>query len=118
HLHAHLPNLFFFLLIRRPPRSTLFPYTTLFRSGVHGHITPQEVDQIWALQLPTKVADRFTRILGFYGKDGHLIVGLYVSEGEKAFDPNAVAGFARTREQPQTIPRHRHRRRAATAYTD
>src|SRR5258707_6857425 len=24
---------FFFLIIRRPPRSTLFPYTTLFRSG-------------------------------------------------------------------------------------
>src|SRR2546421_6263421 len=30
-----LPSLFyfFFLMIRRPPRSTLFPYTTLFRSG-------------------------------------------------------------------------------------
>src|SRR5207248_11558157 len=27
-------TLFFFLMIRRPPRSTLFPYTTLFRSGV------------------------------------------------------------------------------------
>src|SRR2546427_9593590 len=26
---------FFFLMIRRPPRSTLFPYTTLFRSLVH-----------------------------------------------------------------------------------
>src|SRR3989441_3730069 len=26
--------LFFFLMIRRPPRSTLFPYTTLFRSGL------------------------------------------------------------------------------------
>src|SRR5947209_15170769 len=25
---------FFFLMIRRPPRSTLFPYTTLFRSSV------------------------------------------------------------------------------------
>src|SRR2546430_3151066 len=25
---------FFFLMIRRPPRSTLFPYTTLFRSRV------------------------------------------------------------------------------------
>src|SRR2546426_3889980 len=25
-------NIFFFLMIRRPPRSTLFPYTTLFRS--------------------------------------------------------------------------------------
>src|SRR5476651_2765495 len=29
---------FFFLMIRRPPRSTLFPYTTLFRSwGTPGH---------------------------------------------------------------------------------
>src|SRR6266404_8056201 len=27
------PFFFFFLMIRRPPRSTLFPYTTLFRSG-------------------------------------------------------------------------------------
>src|SRR5688572_32831204 len=32
----HSPHLFyfFFLIIRRPPRSTLFPYTTLFRSGI------------------------------------------------------------------------------------
>src|SRR2546426_3563546 len=28
----HRRSLFFFLMIRRPPRSTLFPYTTLFRS--------------------------------------------------------------------------------------
>src|SRR3989442_5713515 len=28
---------FFFLMIRRPPRSTLFPYTTLFRSEDLGH---------------------------------------------------------------------------------
>src|SRR5256885_15312585 len=28
------PRFFFFLMIRRPPRSTLFPYTTLFRSGL------------------------------------------------------------------------------------
>src|SRR5256885_3415335 len=28
--------LFFFLMIRRPPRSTLFPYTTLFRSVLDG----------------------------------------------------------------------------------
>src|SRR2546430_12328158 len=27
---------FFFLMIRRPPRSTLFPYTTLFRSRAAG----------------------------------------------------------------------------------
>src|SRR3989449_7625769 len=29
-------SFFFFLMIRRPPRSTLFPYTTLFRSRVLG----------------------------------------------------------------------------------
>src|SRR3712207_7138390 len=29
---SHRLCLFFFLMIRRPPRSTLFPYTTLFRS--------------------------------------------------------------------------------------
>jgi len=74
-------------------------------AGVHGHITPQEVDQIWALQIPTVRADRFTRILGFYGKDGNLIVGLYVSENVKDFDPKAVAGFERTRELLKTRPR-------------
>src|SRR6266571_8266832 len=29
---------FFFLMIRRPPRSTLFPYTTLFRSRPHNDL--------------------------------------------------------------------------------
>src|SRR3989339_852998 len=33
--------LVFFLMIRRPPRSTLFPYTTLFRSGVLPEVLPQ-----------------------------------------------------------------------------
>src|SRR6478752_9885530 len=32
-VRVYIPRLFFFfLMIRRPPRSTLFPYTTLFRS--------------------------------------------------------------------------------------
>src|SRR5260221_1849876 len=38
HPRAH-PSVFFFLMIRRPPRSTLFPYTTLFRS--HRQQQPQ-----------------------------------------------------------------------------
>src|SRR5688572_33406834 len=35
-LHTYLAFIafFFFLMIRRPPRSTLFPYTTLFRSVI------------------------------------------------------------------------------------
>src|SRR5256885_13564308 len=32
HVYLRVYNFFFFLMIRRPPRSTLFPYTTLFRS--------------------------------------------------------------------------------------
>src|SRR3989449_10926071 len=38
----HLFSCFFFLMIRRPPRSTLFPYTTLFRSC--GGPSPVAVD--------------------------------------------------------------------------
>src|SRR2546430_14298546 len=37
HSHAFI---FFFLMIRRPPRSTLFPYTTLFRSQRDCHGQP------------------------------------------------------------------------------
>src|SRR3989442_12835359 len=35
-LNTYARFFFFFLMIRRPPRSTLFPYTTLFRSLVDG----------------------------------------------------------------------------------
>src|SRR2546430_12433174 len=35
-MHSFL--VFFFLMIRRPPRSTLFPYTTLFRSKVETNV--------------------------------------------------------------------------------
>src|SRR2546430_5854342 len=31
-MNVYYRDVFFFLMIRRPPRSTLFPYTTLFRS--------------------------------------------------------------------------------------
>src|SRR2546430_3970752 len=34
-------SFFFFLMIRRPPRSTLFPYTTLFRSVRSGELAHQ-----------------------------------------------------------------------------
>src|SRR2546421_8081995 len=40
--HFHYFCLFFFLMIRRPPRSTLFPYTTLFRSR-HDLVTPRAI---------------------------------------------------------------------------
>src|SRR3712207_8336880 len=36
---------FFFLMIRRPPRSTLFPYTTLFRSVENRNLRPVDLDK-------------------------------------------------------------------------
>src|SRR3712207_8938344 len=54
-------------MIRRPPRSTLFPYTTLFRSVVQGHaFGVQRLHQLTVLQ--SRVAgDRIRRAV-----EGHL----------------------------------------------
>src|SRR6202035_6081226 len=38
----------FFLMIRRPPRSTLFPYTTLFRSGRSCGRSRSEASATWS----------------------------------------------------------------------
>src|SRR2546429_726233 len=40
---------FFFLMIRRPPRSTLFPYTTLFRSSASLRSQEDTLDQLFNL---------------------------------------------------------------------
>src|SRR5688572_31993795 len=39
-------SFFFFLMIRRPPRSTLFPYTTLFRSSGRSRIVPSAPSKV------------------------------------------------------------------------
>src|SRR2546422_1814493 len=49
-----MSSFFFFLMIRRPPRSTLFPYTTLFRSrGSH----PLDRDRSGAAREPPTRGD-------------------------------------------------------------
>src|SRR3712207_8693501 len=49
---------FFFLMIRRPPRSTLFPYTTLFRSPPRRYTIPagvlHEGDNVVSIRFITK----------------------------------------------------------------
>src|SRR2546426_1935610 len=47
-------SFFFFLMIRRPPRSTLFPYTTLFRSQ---EVDAEVVGQRERLDLRAQVED-------------------------------------------------------------
>src|SRR3712207_7111253 len=55
---------FFFLMIRRPPRSTLFPYTTLFRSAVPRGIprTPERNN------LAVRTEDHPLEYLEFHGE--------------------------------------------------
>src|SRR5437899_8472616 len=53
-------RIFFFSVIRRPPRSTLFPYTTLFRSG---RLIEDQLDHVQTelLRRAVKSAERRTR---------------------------------------------------------
>src|SRR3712207_8406558 len=55
--------IFFFLMIRRPPRSTLFPYTTLFRSGrqVCGNVGLNTGTNVY----PLRTADTFDYAGGY-----------------------------------------------------
>src|SRR5256885_6880103 len=53
---------FFFLMIRRPPRSTLFPYTTLFRSVI-GRRNHHEID-VLAREHLAKIVVSIARLVG------------------------------------------------------
>src|ERR1039457_7510714 len=62
---------FFFLMIRRPPRSTLFPYTTLFRSR-----PPVESEASWqsvATARPQPIDRKSTRL-----NSSHLVISYAV----------------------------------------
>src|SRR2546425_13183778 len=53
-------------MIRRPPRSTLFPYTTLFRSLAHETGVPDVVDPVggsWYIEALTERIEREARAL-------------------------------------------------------
>src|SRR3712207_9588520 len=59
---------FFFLMIRRPPRSTLFPYTTLFRS-VQQHLVPVDLDDdafddVAVVEVLDRLVDGGEEVLG------------------------------------------------------
>src|SRR3712207_6230767 len=70
----HFLIFFFFLMIRRPPRSTLFPYTTLFRSAVLvGGLQLVGVEGVAEEQLPAEGAHR---PFGDHGLDALLLLAL------------------------------------------
>src|SRR5690349_25089611 len=62
--YPHCFLYFFFLMIRRPPRSTLFPYTTLFRSFRRIELAP-----VPAGPIEPRIADSARRRLRREGQD-------------------------------------------------
>src|SRR3712207_7526756 len=60
---------FFFLMIRRPPRSTLFPYTTLFRSV---KVVPVQQDAGADAELRARLAPIRPRVPRVHGGGGEL----------------------------------------------
>src|SRR3712207_6925455 len=64
-------------MIRRPPRSTLFPYTTLFRSGLG-------VDRIGALHSRKAACQGRGDVLALNALDrGHHVLGVHVGRSEE-----------------------------------
>src|SRR3954466_16435271 len=54
--------LFFFLMIRRPPRSTLFPYTTLFRSAGEDSLVHYSIDSGRTCALPIRSEEHTSEV--------------------------------------------------------
>src|SRR2546430_17148718 len=84
--------LFFFLMIRRPPRSTLFPYTTLFRSltfDAAGRVTARYGvgDGTGAIAYETPPATWHTLVPGPEG-------GAFLEIKQGPYDPATSSEFA------------------------
>src|SRR5256886_14635467 len=75
-------------MIRRPPRSTLFPYTTLFRSGVRF----RPVDGSHRCPVP----DRVHRLRGAHSRRFHRVSVMRGSTGARGLDarPDDIGGRA------------------------
>src|ERR1043166_9937307 len=58
---SYLERVYFFLMIRRPPRSTLFPYTTLFRSV---GFTCVDSQKLWARK--SSLSSSFRHFANFF----------------------------------------------------
>src|SRR2546422_8243394 len=88
--------LFFFLMIRRPPRSTLFPYTTLFRSRVH-------------VARPTPKADHDDRFASPLGRNRtHCLEAQEVGQRQSAEGQSARSQEARSEEHTSELQSRLH----------
>src|SRR3989475_4206228 len=115
--HYPVITIFFFLMIRRPPRSTLFPYTTLFRSQhyfdclalVHGAVAVGNVIQSDdPIEYPARldlalehIGKQFLNVRSYRGRpasDREIVVERRLRPGDRLVmgDANAADGATGT----------------------
>src|SRR3989449_3613671 len=112
-------------MIRRPPRSTLFPYTTLFRSCLHERrrlvLDVLEEQEVTGGQPPFVVLgalpDRHGEQVRVLGEDTTKRVGPR-DAGRLPLVPGRVRGRPPTHARGAPVDRHRRRRRHGWAETD
>src|SRR6266852_8151851 len=85
---------FFFLMIRRPPRSTLFPYTTLFRSPGAPHTHAEPAPPAQRLTLPRD--RKSTRLNSSHGSISYAVFCLKKKTKNKS--RSVRRGFTNRRE--------------------
>src|SRR5256885_17096250 len=74
--------IFFFLMIRRPPRSTLFPYTTLFRSVFFNDPVPVPNAAERTLRMALAMRTRVGELIVPWRKMGYeLALGVGIAQG-------------------------------------
>src|SRR3712207_9473602 len=84
--------MFFFLMIRRPPRSTLFPYTTLFRSFeyldlflIHWPLPGIDVDYVETWKAMEEIyASGRCRAIGVSNFNAHHLRRLFADSGARS----------------------------------
>src|SRR3712207_8298040 len=74
-------------MMRRPPRSTLFPYTTLFRSAMALHQAARAIPEILRTMdygVAPEASDQVIAWLNKHGRRfGHFIDGAFTKTGER-----------------------------------
>src|SRR5258708_29879125 len=89
----HIAVSFFFLMIRRPPRSTLFPYTTLFRSpkaetAAHSPAFPASCPRPDGRPSPVQLAGRSEEHTSELQSPDHLVCRLLLEKKQKYISSN------------------------------
>ena len=85
----HICCYFFFLMIRRPPRSTLFPYTTLFRSRVLAYgMTARQIEALLGDDGPEKADGTFDLLSPRAGTivNDNFVEGEFIEPGRVLFE--------------------------------